>query len=286
MNRQYKQGKFKKTMGLFIWFLVLFSIGFLAGSHAGKKNSVVVSAVKNNEDIKNHSQKNNNIVEKTNESKVENNIPKSEEKLQPVLDPYKPDGKKIVYLTFDDGPSANVTPEILDILKTYNVKATFFLIGKMANQNSALVKRENKGGHSVCIHTYSHDYNQIYSSTESFLNDIRKCDNVIKSILGENYDNKLIRFPGGSFGNRMNPFKEAVKESEYRYIDWNALNGDAEANCVPADRLLSRLEETAAGQEHLVILMHDAPAKETTAQALPSIIEYLKSQGYEFRPLY
>lgn len=259
-------------------FIILFSTSFLAGSYVGKKHSIVVSTMKNNENVQLDSQKATNTIEK---NKVE------EKKHEIVLNPYKSDGKKVAYLTFDDGPSSNLTPQILDILKKYDIKATFFLIGKMANKNSDLVKRENDEGHSVCIHSYSHDYNHIYSSTENFLADIKKCEMVIKSILGEEYDSKLIRFPGGAFDNKkLDHFKEVIKKAGYRYIDWNALNGDAEANYVTVDKLILRLKETAAGQEHLVILMHDAPAKETTVQALPSIIEYLKNEGYEFKTLY
>lgn len=275
-------------MMLFISFIFLFSTSFLVGSYFGKKNSVVVSAVKTNENVKNNEQKNDNTKDdqKSNGDGEQKDKDKKEKKLEPVLDPYKLDGKKVAYLTFDDGPSSNLTPRILDILKKYDIKATFFLIGTMANENSELVKREKNEGHSVCIHSYSHDYKYVYSSTENFLSDVKRCEMVIKSILGDDYEAKLIRFPGGSFGNRLNPYKEAVKKAGYRYVDWNALNGDAEAKYVSIDKLISRLKETAAGQEHLVILMHDAPAKETTVQALPSIIEYLKGKGYEFKLLY
>ncbi|PRR81169.1 hypothetical protein CLLU_32060 [Clostridium luticellarii] len=98
------------------------------------------------------------------------------------------------------------------------------------------------------------------------------------------YDLKLIRFPGGSFGKRLEPFRGEAKENGYRYVDWNDLTGDAEHNAVHVVNLVSKVKQYA-NHDHLVVLMHDAPAKVTTVQALPQIIEYFKSQGYSFETL-
>ncbi|WP_027623899.1 polysaccharide deacetylase family protein [Clostridium lundense] len=213
---------------------------------------------------------------------VENNKNKEEKKKNEAVKNENSEGDKIAYLTFDDGPSYKITPQILDILKEKNIKATFFVIGSMAGENPGLLKREKNEGHVIANHTYSHDYKKIYSSTSNFINDLKKGENVVTSIIGE-YNSKLIRFPGGSFGRTA--YKNAVTNAGYHYVDWNALNGDAEAPYVRKEKLIARLKETAAGQKTLYILMHDAPGKQSTVEALPEIIEYLKAQGYEFRTL-
>jgi len=192
---------------------------------------------------------------------------------------------KTAYLTFDDGPSPLVTPKILEILKQHEIKATFFVIGKQAEQNPELIRQIWEEGHFICNHTYSHNYKLIYSSPDSFMAEVTKCEKVLKSILGENYNNKILRFPGGSFGKKRLPFRERVKEEGYISIDWNALNGDAEALNVPADKLLNRIKETTKNKNNAIVLMHDSNTKKTTAEALPDIINHLISEGYSFETL-
>ena len=193
---------------------------------------------------------------------------------------------KICYLTFDDGPTAAVTPAILDTLKQYQVKATFFMLGKMIEESPDLAKRVYDEGHLLANHSYSHDYKALYATGESFMGEIEKTNGLIQGITGEE-PFKLIRFPGGSYNAgdhaaEKQKYKTLLQEKGYYYADWNALNGDAEGASRSAAQLLEKLKATAA-QKNIVVLMHDAAAKKTTAEALPSIIEYLKGQGYEFR---
>lgn len=199
-----------------------------------------------------------------------------------VFNPYKENGKKIAYLTFDDGPSKNNTPQILSILEKNKINATFFVIGNLAEENSNLVKKEYLDGNVIGNHTYSHVYNQIYSSTQNFEQEIRKNETVLKSILGDSYKTKLIRFPGGSFGAKLKPFRDVILKDGYHYVDWNALDGDAEGTNIAPDKLFQRLKETVGNQQHVVILMHDTSAKNTTVQILPQVIKYLSSKGYSF----
>jgi len=198
---------------------------------------------------------------------------------------YSFDGQKRAYLTFDDGPSPKTTPGILKVLDRYNIKATFFIVGSMAIINPYLVKLEANDGQSIGNHTFSHEYKQIYSNTTAFINDVNKCNAVLKSILGSGFNSKILRFPGGSFGTSRAPFRDAINNSGYRYIDWNDLNGDAEGKNITVPKLLNNIKRYTKGKEHVVILMHDARDKKTTVQALPKIIEYLKSQGYSFDTL-
>ncbi len=204
-------------------------------------------------------------------------------KLIVVGKPYKKSTGKIAYLTFDDGPSTKVTPKVLDILDKYNIKATFFVTGVNANNNSDLIKQIYKKGHVIANHSYSHNYSKIYSSTTALINEIRETYHTIKKII-PSYNTKIFRFPGGSYG-KDDSFKLAVKEENYVYYDWNALNGDAEGYLITKDKLIARTKETVKNQSSVIILMHDTNVKTTTVDSLPAIIEYLINNGYEFKTL-
>lgn len=204
------------------------------------------------------------------------------QKLYPDTD--SPNGKT-AYLTFDDGPSPLVTPKILEVLRQYDIKATFFVIGNMAEQNPELVRQIQQEGHLICNHTYSHKYKLLYSSPDHFMAEVTKCEEVLKTILGEGFKTNILRFPGGSFGKKQLPFRERVKEEGYLNVDWNVLNGDAEALHIPTDVLLNRIKETLKNKDNAVVLMHDSNTKDTTAEALPEIINYLQSEGYSFKTL-
>jgi len=194
---------------------------------------------------------------------------------------------KVVYLTFDDGPSPNITPQILDILKKYNVKATFFVVTQNAEKYPDIVKRAAQEGHSIAYHSYSHNYNYIFESLDTFRDEINKSRTVLTSILGENGFVDIFRFPGGAFKNQKNEFKEVLIEENISFVNWNCLTGDTESkNPVSAD-LITRAKNTAAkaGSDSLVMLMHDAGAKQASADALPAIIEHLQSEGFRFDSL-
>ncbi|WP_026885029.1 polysaccharide deacetylase family protein [Clostridium beijerinckii] len=206
------------------------------------------------------------------------------------------DGKKVVYLTFDDGPSETVTPQILDILKKEDVHATFFLIGKYIDKDQGskdLVKREFDEGNSIGNHTYSHDYNYLYPNgkinLENCMSDFEKTNQSLKNILGQDFSTRAVRFPGGQMTwDKKDPsgaeaMDKALHDKDYHQIDWNSLSGDAEGAPKKAEQLKQEVIKTVANREKAIILMHDTYGKEETAKALPEIIEYLKGQGYEFK---
>ncbi|MBE6089641.1 polysaccharide deacetylase family protein [Clostridium beijerinckii] len=206
------------------------------------------------------------------------------------------DGKKVVYLTFDDGPSETVTPQILDILKKEDVHATFFLIGKYIDKDQAskdLVKREFDEGNAIGNHTYSHDYNYLYPNgkinLENCMSDFEKTNQSLKNILGEDFSTRAVRFPGGQMTwDKKDPsgaeaMDKALHDKDYHQIDWNSLSGDAEGAPKKAEQLKQEVIKTVANREKAIILMHDTYGKEETAKALPEVIEYLKGQGYEFK---
>lgn len=207
---------------------------------------------------------------------------------------YSNQGEKLVFLTFDDGTSTTVTPQILEILDEYNVKATFFLTGRnIINGGDAakrLVLEEFERGHAIANHSYSHDYKILYPNRvlnlQNFIADFKKTDEILKEILGEGFSTRVLRCPGG-FGSwkNMSKLSSYMEENNLVSIDWNSLSKDAEGAKKSAKELLENVIETAEGKEIVVILMHDTYGKEETAKALPKIIEYFQKNGYEFKTL-
>lgn len=150
---------------------------------------------------------------------------------------YTNDGKKVVFLTFDDGTSKTNTPEVLRILKENNIKATFFLTGSNIENGGKtakdLVRQEFNSGHAIANHSYSHDFKLLYPGRnldmEAFKADYEKNDKLLKSILGENFTTHVMRCPGGYMSwKNMDPLKDYLNENKIASIDWNALNADAE----------------------------------------------------------
>lgn len=197
---------------------------------------------------------------------------------------------KRAFLTFDDGPSS-ITNTILDVLKQENVKATFFVLGSRVEAKPDVVKRIYDEGHYIANHGYSHVYENIYASPQAVLDEYNKCNEAVKNAIGvPEYNSHLFRFPGGLVGGKYADIKcqanELLEQNNIVHVDWNALNGDAETNNLTIDFELLRLQETVQNKNSIVILMHDAPAKKVTAEALPQIISFLREQGYEFKNFY
>ncbi len=193
--------------------------------------------------------------------------------------------KREVFLTFDDGPSSESTEKVLDVLKEENVKATFFVIGKNVEKYPEILKRIYDEGHGIGIHTYSHDYKEIYSSPDALQRDIEACLASIRSVLGEDFNTILYRFPGGSFRKNKEIFIQRVEDLGYIYFDWNVLNGDAEGNNLSEDYLIKRFNETSRGYNKVLSLMHDTNAKQNTINTLPRIIQQLRAEKYQFKSL-
>jgi len=198
--------------------------------------------------------------------------------------------EKEVFLTFDDGPSTTVTPLILDVLKTNNIKATFFVLGSRAELNPELIKRAYDEGHFIANHGYSHVYKSIYSSKEEVLNEYNKTEQAIKNALGkENYNSHLFRFPGGSTGGKYHNLKgEAVlmlEQMNIATLDWNCLSNDS-AGAKTKEEILASIIETSNNKNSVVVLMHDAGDKILTYETLQDVINYFKEQGYIFKDMY
>ena len=211
--------------------------------------------------------------------------------------PVRTDGKRVVYLTFDDGPSTTNTPQVLDILDKYNVKATFFVLGSSIDKSDEakeILKEEVKRGHAIANHTYGHDYSYLYPNrtmnVNNIVSDLEKSQNSMKAVLGEDFSTRVIRLPGGYWSwEGRTAMKEAMEQNGYYNVDWNALNKDAEGKMKNADELVQCTKESVEAlgpnADSVVLLMHDTYGKEETVKALPRIIEYLQSQGFEFRTI-
>lgn len=191
---------------------------------------------------------------------------------------------KVVYLTFDDGPSEN-TQKILDILDRYNIKATFFVTGTNQQYNY-LIQEANKRGHTIGLHTYCHDYATLYASLDAYFNDLNSVGNMVKNLIG--FTPKYIRFPGGSSNTVSKKYspgimttltKEVINRG-YQYYDWNGDSTDASGNNVAVSKLIANA--TSSKSNNINILFHDTRAKSTTVEALPAIIENYLARGYRF----
>lgn len=194
--------------------------------------------------------------------------------------------EKIMYLTFDDGPSKH-TQEVLELLNKYSIKATFFVTGENT-EYSSMIKTIHEQGHTLGIHTYSHDYAKIYTSVDAYFQDIEKVKNLIKSEAG--VDTKLLRFPGGSSNTVsrkycdgiMTTLAKAVEEQGYTYYDWNAHNGDGDPS-ISADALYNQTMKEIEGKDHVVLLMHDGGGNQNTIDSLDRVIKELIRQGWTFK---
>lgn len=267
----------------------------------------VVSNNENKEVTDNSEEVESNIVDNTNYLELKDDINADDavmvaENTKGLLNgtkqyPVRTDGKKVVYLTFDDGPSTTNTPEILNVLDRYNVKATFFTLGKSIEANEEaknILKDIAKRGHAIANHTYSHDYSYLYPNrtmnVDNIVSDIEKSNSIMREVLGESFSTRVIRFPGGYWSwEGRTAMKEAMDQNGYYNVDWNALNKDAEGKQKNADELLQSTKETVEAlgpdADSVVLLMHDTYGKEETVKALPQIIEYLQEKGFEFRTI-
>ena len=189
---------------------------------------------------------------------------------------------KVIYLTFDDGPS-NYTAQLLDVLKKYNVKATFFVTGYGSDE---MIKREYDEGHTVALHTYSHTYKTVYASMDAYFNDLQQISDRVERITG--HKSYIVRFPGGSSNTVsskskciMTALAHELENRGYVYYDWNVSSGDAgsttDTNQVYYN-VVNRL-----GNGRYVVLQHDS--KSYSVKAVERIIQYGLNNGYTFERL-
>lgn len=207
----------------------------------------------------------------------------------PVYTIHSENQKKVVYLTFDDGPTPNVTKEILNILNRNSIKGTFFIVGSNARENKEILKRLHEDDMCIMPHADLHEYDEIFKSVDDYFKDLNNCQKTISSIIGkENF--KFIRIPGGSDNSNGSPevieeIKNKIKSENRYYIDWTVDSGDTEEQSVSVNFISSRIREYGGLYPVEVVLMHDIGGKETTIASLQYVIDFYKERGYEFNSL-
>lgn len=196
-------------------------------------------------------------------------------------------GNSVIYLTFDDGPSA-YTGELLDILAKYNVKATFFVTNRNPNY-SYFIKRAFDEGHTIALHTSSHNYSQVYSSVDAYFNDLSAINETVKNMTGSY--SYLIRFPGGSSNTVsrnysigiMSTLSRMVTERGYKYFDWNVSSGDADGRSHSSSEYANNIINGLGSNSYYIVLQHDTNIN--SIRSVSSVIEYGLSHGYSFKAL-
>ncbi len=201
------------------------------------------------------------------------------------VEPSAEDDGKVVYLTFDDGPS-NLTIPLLDVLDRYNVKATFFLVGKTDTQSIKEMKEIVDRGSVVGVHSYSHQYDKIYATPAAFLDDFAKMHELLMSATG--VDTHIYRYAGGSVNahnrNTAKAITDEMNRRGYLYYDWNVCSGDAERGST-GQSIYRKTIDGVHGHKQSVVLFHNTKFKKDTLSQMSKIIETLQKEGYRFATL-
>ena len=198
--------------------------------------------------------------------------------------------EKWVCLTFDDGPS-KTTSAVLSALNEAGVHGTFFVVATGYNEKYLpLLTQAAAAGHQIALHSASHEYSDIYRSSEAYWNDIA----LLKERIAPYVDAESIRylrFPGGStntvsrrYGGKglMKQLKADVEQKGFQWVDWNVCAEDAVGGHPSADTIYRNVVRETGEQTHCVVLMHDSATTRTTAEALPDIIRWYTDNGYTF----
>ena len=212
-------------------------------------------------------------------TELPNNFPKTMENLEPAT----PFNRKIVYLTFDDGPTPKITDKLLDILDTYQVKSTFFVVGKEIIGREKILKRIYDEGHSIGLHTYTHNVNKIYLCPEIFIEEMLKTREKIKEITG--FESNILRFPWGSTNQYYKLDTNMVNQlhqHNLKIYDWNASIEDGLYPGYTTSELLKNARKIKDDYPNIILLMHCNSSNINTVKALAAIIEHYKSLGYAF----
>lgn len=287
----------KKVFGLLLIILFILLIIFLYVFNIHKKMLKVkeenqYANVENRDSINDEQTPNQETIVEEETTNIANtaNLPKLTQVGRENMNNIYATNEKIAYITFDDGPSQNITPQILNILDQYKIKATFFLLGRNVARYPSLVKQEYETGHYIANHGYSHEYNTIYASAQTVLEEYTKTEQLIRTVIGqEEYCSHLFRFPGGSGGKKYRNVKTEAKQllsdNDILYIDWNSLTNDSVGKPTQ-ESIMNDLISTVGTKNSVVILMHDAATKQLTADMLPQVLNYLIEQGYTFKTFY
>lgn len=202
----------------------------------------------------------------------------SKTSVQPAVTTAVKKETKTVYITFDDGPSAN-TANVLDILEQADIQATFFVLGNQAKSRPELINSMWEQGHAIGNHTYNHNYDDLYSGFTNFWSQIKQTEEIVRGITGVRP--QLIRAPGGTFGHFDHTYFQLLKQAGYEVMDWTVDSGDSKRKGVPAAEIL-KASTADLKSSRVVLLLHDGGGHEESVKALPDIIARYKAAGYVF----
>ena len=262
-------------------------------------NTEVINIIDTNTAVTNTTQETNTSSEvtnstSTNETQTENTTSETDNKKEEknntsgkdTKNPIYSERKGTIYLSFDDGPSSNITPKVLDILKEEGIKATFFLCN-FSDDLAHLVKREAEEGHTVAIHGYSHQYSKIYKSKDAFMDNVYSLQKKIKDATG--ITSMYVRFPGGSSNTVSRKYSKGIMTAlskellskGFKYFDWNVCAEDAGSAKNSKDVYNYTVNNLKKNRQNMV-LMHDFAGNKKGLDALRDIIKYGKKNGYKF----
>lgn len=302
MSNKVRNGKHNKYLKRRIavavaGIVVIAGVGFGIKSLVSNKANKEALASAKEEEIKKEEEKpkptdimpNGNIIYAADSYAV------SADEVEKMLEGKASNTDKEIFLTFDDGPSEN-TREILKILKEEDVHATFFDIGsalKDNKENQELLKQEIDQGNAVAGHSFSHNYKILYPGNSvdvnKFMSELNETNEIMKSVLGKNFNARVIRMPGGYMSRRyyrdpnLKALDEAFAKDNIVSIDWDAETGDATGRHYTVEQYVQNSAKNINNLNHVILLMHDAAAKKETVQALPAIIKFYKEHGYAFK---
>lgn len=269
----------------------------LKNTYAKEKANKEINTSAPNKEPEKEISKDDDLVKGSNVTNLGNKFAIEAETVREMVNGKYEGDEKYVFLTFDDGPSPN-TEKILDILKEKDVKGTFFVLGDSLQKSDSAkeyLKRALKEGHAIGNHSYTHNFKKLYPNNklniDVFMKEFNQTNNLIRSVVGEDFNTRVLRMPGG-YNSRifykdpsLTEFNNILNENNIVNIDWNALNGDAEGRKYTSQEMLNYAIKSSEEQNQIIILMHDTYGKEKTVQMLPALIDYYKSNGYEFKTI-
>lgn len=281
MNREVRRNKrnlnYKRVLMVIIIIIIILLLAIF---------SVVIKHNKRAEEVKIEAEKK---AEQEEIMKIAIETQKKEEEEREKAKQEEENATGIIYLTFDDGPTSDSTPQILDILKNRNIKATFFIL-HYDEQHEQFIKREYEEGHTIGLHGYTHAYAELYQSADTCMENFRKIREQVYQTTGS--QSKIIRFPGGSSNTISKKYCEGVMtelvkrtvEEGYRYFDWNVDSDDA-GHAKTSEKVYQNVTNGIKPGRNNVVLMHDFAKNNKTIDALNSIIDWGLEQGYVFRKI-
>lgn len=302
MSNKVRNGKHNKYLKRRIAFVVagivvIAGVGFgIKALVSNKANKEALASAKEEETKKEEEKpKPTDIMPNGNIIYAADSYAISADEVEKMLEGKASNNDKEIFLTFDDGPSEN-TREILKILKEEDVHATFFDIGsalKDNKENQELLKQEIDQGNAVAGHSFSHDYKTLYPGNSvdvnKFMSELNETNEIMQSVLGKNFNARVIRMPGGYMSRRyyrdpnLKALDEAFAKDNIVSIDWDAETGDATGRHYTVEQYVENSAKNINTLNHIILLMHDAAAKKETVQALPAIIKFYKEHGYAFK---